>query len=90
VPTSYPEPIAIAGSEGCIETFLSGAGVTRDYRLRSRQEKTAVVIAEAAATGDSLAKECLDIYKDQLARGLASIINVLAPDAIVLVADFPI
>ena len=58
--------------------------MTRDYRARSGQERTAVAIAEAAAAGDSLAKECLDLYQDRLARGLASIINVLDPDAIVL------
>jgi fructokinase len=41
-------------------------------------------MAEAAAAGDSLAKECFALYQDRLARGLASIINVLDPDAIVL------
>ncbi len=71
------------GKRGCIETFLSGAGVTRDYRTRSGQERTAVTIA-AAAAGDFIAKECFDLYQDRLARGLASIVNVLDPDAIVL------
>ncbi len=72
------------GNRGCIETFLSGSGLTRDYRARSGQERTAVEVAEAAVTGDSAANECLDIYMDRLARSLASIINVLDPDAIVL------
>jgi fructokinase len=56
----------------------------RDYLARSGQQKTAVAIAEAAAAGDTLANECLDIYRDRLARSLAAIINVLDPDAIVL------
>jgi predicted NBD/HSP70 family sugar kinase len=34
-------------------------------------------------TGDPLANECLNIYLDRLARSLASIINILDPDAIV-------
>jgi fructokinase len=72
------------GKRGCIETFLSGAGVTRDYRARSGQQRTAIEIAEAAAAGDPLASECLDLYQDRLARSLASIINVFDPDAIVL------
>lgn len=72
------------GKRGCIETFLSGAGVARDYLARSGQQRTAVAIAEAATAGDPLAKHCLDIYLDRLARSLASIINVLDPDAIVL------
>lgn len=79
-----PGAVCYCGKRGCIETFLSGAGVTRDYRARGGNERTAVAVAEAAAAGDPLAKECLDLYQDRLARSLASIINVLDPDTIVL------
>jgi fructokinase len=72
------------GKRGCIETFLSGAGVVRDYCARGGKERTAMEIAGAAADGDSVANECLSLYEDRLARSLASIINVLDPDAIVL------
>ncbi len=79
-----PGAVCYCGKRGCIETFLSGAGVARDYRVRSGRQSTALAIAEAAAAGDPLAVECLDLYQDRLARSLASIINVLDPDAIVL------
>ena len=79
-----PGPDCYCGKRGCIETFLSGSGMTRDYHARCGQQRTAVAIAEAAAGGDSVANECLDIYVDRLARSLASIVNVLDPDAIVL------
>ena len=79
-----PGPGCYCGKLGCIETFLSGAGLARDYRLRSGQPRTAVAVAEAAAAGDPLANECLELYRDRLARSLASIVNVLDPDAIVL------
>jgi fructokinase len=79
-----PGPPCYCGKCGCIETFLSGPGLARDYRARSGHEKTAVAIAEAAAAGDSPANECLDLYQDRLARSLAAIVNVLDPDAIVL------
>jgi fructokinase len=79
-----PGPHCYCGKRGCIETFLSGSGLTRDYRARSGRQKTAVAIAEAATAGDPLAKQCLDLYRDRLARSLASIINVLDPDMIVL------
>jgi fructokinase len=79
-----PGPPCYCGKRGCIETFLSGRGLARDYRARSGHERTAVAIAEAAAAGDSLANQCLDLYQDRLARSLAAIINVLDPDAIVL------
>jgi len=79
-----PGPECYCGNRGCIETFLSGPGLTRDYHTRSGQQRSAVAIAEAAAAGDAAANECLDIYMDRLARSLASIINVLDPDVIVL------
>jgi predicted NBD/HSP70 family sugar kinase len=44
----------------------------------------AASIVSAAAAGDSAAQTSVAIYERRLARGLASIINVLDPDAIVL------
>ena len=72
------------GKRGCIETFLSGAGLARDYLARTGRRQTAAAIAEAAAAGDGAAKKCLELYEDRLARSLASVINVLDPDAVVL------
>jgi hypothetical protein len=36
--------------------------VTRNYRARCGQQRMAVAIAEAAAAGDPLAIECVDLY----------------------------
>jgi fructokinase len=83
-PEELPGALCYCGKRGCIETFLSGSGLTRDYQAGSGQTKTAEEIAEAALAGDALANRCLDLYKDRLARSLACIINVLDPDAIVL------
>jgi fructokinase len=80
-----PGPPCYCGKRGCIETFLSGPGLEREFEARSGgQRKKAFAIAEAAAAGDATASECLGIYQDRLTRSLASIINVLDPDAIVL------
>jgi fructokinase len=79
-----PGPECYCGKRGCIETFLSGPGLARDYRARSGRQLTAMAVAEAAEAGDAVAMECLDLYRERLARSLASIINVLDPDAIVL------
>jgi fructokinase len=79
-----PGAVCYCGKRGCIETFLSGAGVTREYCARGGKQKTAIAIAEAAAFGDVLANECFDLYQNRLARSLASVANVLDPDAIVL------
>lgn len=85
-PTSdeLPGPPCYCGKRGCIETFLSGPGLSRDYLARTGDEKKASEIAEAAIRGDSAAIECRTIYQDRLARGLTTIINLLDPDKIVL------
>ena len=72
------------GKSGCVETFLSGAGLARDYRGRTGNHLTAEEIALAASGGDKSAQECLTVYQDRLARSLAVVINLLDPDVIVL------
>ncbi len=72
------------GRSGCIETFLSGAGLAREYCRQGGGEARAEDIAAAAARGDIAASAALDLYEDRLARSLAALINILDPDAIVL------
>jgi fructokinase len=83
-PDELPGASCYCGRHGCIETFLSGPAVTRDYETRTGQRRSATDIAEAAAIGDAVAAECLALYEDRLARSLASVVNILDPDAIVL------
>jgi fructokinase len=72
------------GKSGCIETFLSGAGLTREYFSLSQKELRAEQIAAAEQSGEPDAVRSLATYKDRLARSLAALINVLDPDVIVL------
>ena len=60
------------GRVNCLELWLSGTGFAREAG-RSAEE--------AVAAGDHAA---LDLYADRLARGLAVIVDILDPDAIVL------
>jgi fructokinase len=83
-PGEHPGLACYCGKSGCIETFLSGAGLSRDYHARTGNEATAEQIALAAAAGDAHAEACLDVYRDRLARSLATIVNVVDPDVIVL------
>ena len=78
-----PGPPCYCGKQGCIETFLSGPGMSRDY-AKDALPSSALVIVQRAAAGEPAAIACLDRYADRLARCLASVINVLDPDAIVL------
>ncbi len=72
------------GKFGCIETFLSGPGFARDHEEATGQRRPAADIAASAASGDPAAIATLDRYQDRLARALASVINILDPDVIVL------
>jgi len=72
------------GKFGCIETFLSGTGLAREYFSLSRKELLAEQIAEAEQSGEPDAVQSLAAYQDRLARSLAALVNVLDPDVIVL------
>src|SRR5262249_57513807 len=72
------------GQGGCIETFLSGPGLSRDHRSATGEERSAEQIAAAGAAGDAPSRETLERYAHRLARALAHVINLLDPDAIVL------
>ncbi len=79
-----PGPACYCGQHGCIETFLSGPGLARDHRVHVGEVTSAAELAVAAAAGDAEARATLARYADRLARALASVINVLDPDVIVL------
>jgi fructokinase len=70
-----PLPACYCGRAGCIETYLSGPGLARDYEQ---------------ATGRRLGPQAIanlpyfERYEERLARALAGVINVLDPDVIVL------
>jgi fructokinase len=79
-----PGPPCYCGKSGCIETFLSGPGLARDHRQSTSQEVTSREIVAAAHAGDAGAEATLRRYADRMARALASVIDVLDPDVIVL------
>lgn len=80
-----PGPRCYCGRHGCIETFLSGPGLAADYaRTSGGSGVTSEQVVARAAAGESAASACLDLWEDRLARGLASVINVLDPDVIVV------
>jgi fructokinase len=80
----WPGPPCYCGRSGCIETFLCGPAVAREFEARGGGTRTALEIAEAAEAGDRRAAEVIDLYVDRMARALASVINLLDPDVIVL------
>ena len=72
------------GKVGCQETFLSGTGLCLSYQFMADEKIKGDEIVARAEQGDVVAREVLANYFDQIARGLAAIINTLDPDVIVL------
>jgi len=79
-----PGPRCYCGRRGCIETWLSGPGLARDHAAHTGESRDAAAIAAYAADGDPAAYTSLEHYADRMARALASIINIIDPDVIVL------
>ena len=78
-------PPCYCGKRGCVETFLSGPGLARDYKTAGGDPAwDAVAIAQAAQDGDRLAAAAMRRYFDRFGRALSTVVNILDPDAIVL------
>src|SRR5437879_9819821 len=83
-------PPCTCGFHGCWESLAAGPAmvawfeskVARDYPDRGRI--TGKRICELAAQGDNLARQAVDREARYLGLGLANLINLFTPDAIVL------
>ena len=77
------------GKEGCIETFLSGPGISKQFSLLSAVSADTPLtlqpekIFQLSESNHPIAVKCVTQYIDQLARSLATVINILDPDVIV-------
>ena len=76
-PEDLPLPACYCGRSGCIETYLSGPALARDHEQATGKLLSAEQIV-------SLGGDALRRYEKRLSRALASVINVLDPDVIVL------
>ena len=75
-----PGHYCYCGKAGCIETFLSGPALERDFGGKV----AAAEVVRLAEEGDDKAEGVLSRYEDRLARALASVINIFDPHVIVL------
>ncbi len=79
-----PGPLCYCGRAGCIETFLSGPGLARDHGAITGETFDPPAIAARANAGDETCAASMVRYEHRLARALASVINVVDPEVIVL------
>jgi len=79
-----PPPACYCGKRGCIETYLSGPALATDHERHTGGRVAAPEIVARANAGDAAAMQTMERYFSRAARGLASVINVLDPDVIVV------
>jgi fructokinase len=78
----HPGPRCWCGQQGCLETYLSGPGLAADCDGPGARDASG--LPARAAAGDRAARAALERHADRLARALASVVNLLDPDVIVL------
>ena len=83
-PDELPGPSCYCGKRGCNETWLSGPALGRIYAEMTGALLEPPQIAERAANGEKQAVALFESWLDRFARALASIVNILDPDVIVL------
>lgn len=79
-----PGPVHWDGRNGAIEAWLSGPGLARDHAERCGGQLTGEQIVAAAESGNRACDQTLERYEDRLARSLATVINLIDPEVIVL------
>lgn len=89
---AWQDVSCFCGQRNCIETFVSGTGLERDYAKRkgtfSPEQKvyahSSKEIMELVHKQDPIAQRSFDAYVSRLGRAIAQFVNFLDPDVIVL------
>jgi fructokinase len=79
-----PGPACYCGKHGCIETFLSGPGLSADFQRTTGRRLDAAAIAALGDAADAAATATIQRYVHRMARALATVVNLIDPDVIVL------
>ena len=82
--SELPGPECYCGQRGCIEAWCSGPAFEREYRNATGRTLAAREIAAAAEQGDAPARAALAALFDRFARAIATIVNILDPDVLVV------
>ena len=77
-------PLCYCGKKGCVETFISGGGLERQFQLLTKQTVSAEQILSLSLKGDPNAKSLIANWHRNTGRSLANVINVLDPSIIVM------
>jgi fructokinase len=83
-PEEYPGVDCYCGQRGCLETFISGTGFENEYEKQTGVHKSGFEIAELLEQNDTDAEKVAQIYENRLARAIATAVNIIDPDVLVL------
>lgn len=83
-PEEYPGIECYCGQRGCLETFISGTGFENEYEKQTGVHKSGREIAELLEQNDTDAEKVTQIYENRLARAIATAVNIMDPDVLVL------
>ena len=72
------------GRTGCLETFISGPAIEREFKNLHGKHLNMKNIVKESGAGNLKAEQTIRKFEDRLARALAHVINILDPDSIVL------
>ncbi|MEO7054806.1 MAG: ROK family protein [Rhizomicrobium sp.] len=72
------------GQQGCIEQFLSGPALAKDFERHEGQGVPSWTAEKVAAAQTTETRAAVARWMERLGRALASVVNILDPDVIVL------
>jgi fructokinase len=78
-----PGPPCYCGQTGCIESWLSGPALARQFQDATERTLVATDVAAAAENGDAAAKAVMEMFYDRFARAIADVVNIIDPDVVV-------
>jgi len=80
----FPGDGCYCGKNGCIETWVSGTGLEKDFARAAKTSLRGPEILARSQAGDPEALAAFERFEDRLARALAGVVNLLDPDVIVI------
>jgi len=76
--------LCYCGHVGCVETVISGPSLERFYREQGGDKIRLPEITRRAQAGETLASATLTRLREKFGESIATVVNILDPDAIVI------
>lgn len=77
-------PVCYCGRKGCVETLISGPGLSADYKRSAGTDANPSEIIKRVEQGDAIAIETIERFLTYFGRAVATVINILDPHSVVL------